>query len=108
MDGTYTADRKRKAESIADDATKFCEAIQAGVKGQCGNVWESSSLPLDKSVIFCISIPLNKHMCNKYCSPSLLFPEVCFKTIATIFVSETCEAQHSVQSKKLALTGKPA
>ena len=28
-------------------------------------MWESSSLPLDKSVIFCISIPLNKHMCNK-------------------------------------------
>lgn len=37
-----------------------------------------------------------------------LFPEVCFKTSATIFVSSTWEAQHSVQSKKLALTGKPA
>lgn len=60
MDGTYAADRKRKAESIADDATKFCEAIQA--------MWESSSLPLEQKLeiaIFCISIPLNKHMRNE-------------------------------------------
>ena len=100
MDGTYAADRKRKAESIADDATKFCEAIQA--------MWEPSSLPLEQKLE--IAIFLYFHTFEQAHAQRIahLFPEVCFKMSATIFVSSTWEAQHSVQSKKLALTGKPA
>ena len=108
IDGTYAADRKRKAESIADDATKFCEAIQVASSSQRSiwtmAMWESSSLPLDSDFLYFHTFE-HAHAQRR---AHLFFPEVCFKTSATIFMSSTWEAQHSVQSKKLALTGKPA